>query len=205
MSEHLTRRAFLKSSAATTAGTAFGQTAAADATPPAGTGDLPMGASGPEPVPVDLIVNGTRRTINLEPRTTLAEVLRGPLALTGTKVACDRGACSACTVWLDGQPALACMTLAVEAAGRSVTTIEGLARGGTLHPVQQAFIEHDALQCGFCTSGMVMSCAALLVRWPNPAPDDVQAAIAGHLCRCGSYPHVVDATLAAAGTGSPKG
>jgi xanthine dehydrogenase YagT iron-sulfur-binding subunit len=204
MSEHLTRRAFLKSSAATTASTAWGPTPAAAATPPAATGDVPAGASGPDAVSMGLIVNGTRRTITLEPRTTLVEMLRGPLALTGTKLACDRGACSACTVWLDGQPALACMTLAVEVAGRSVTTIEGLAQDGRLHPVQQAFIEHDALQCGFCTSGMVMSCAALWSRQPNPAPEDVRAAIAGHLCRCGSYPHVVDATLAAAAS-APKG
>jgi aerobic-type carbon monoxide dehydrogenase small subunit (CoxS/CutS family) len=202
MSEHLSRRAFLKSSAASTA---FGPAVAADSAPPAGTGSPATGASGPGPAPVELTVNGSKHTISLEPRTTLAEALRGPLALTGTKIACDRGACSACTVWLDGHPVLACMTLAVEVAGRSVTTIEGLAQAGALHPVQQAFVEHDALQCGFCTSGMVMSCAALLARQPNPAADDVQAAIAGHLCRCGSYPHVVDATLAAAAAGTPKG
>jgi aerobic-type carbon monoxide dehydrogenase small subunit (CoxS/CutS family) len=205
MNEHLSRRAFLKSSAASGVGTAFGPALAADATALAGTGSSPAGASGPDAVAVDLIVNGTRHTISLEPRTTLAEALRDRLALTGTKVACDRGACSACTVWLEGQPVLACMTLAIEVAGCSVTTIEGLARGGALHPVQQAFIEHDALQCGFCTSGMVMSCAALLVRRPNPAADEVQAAVAGHLCRCGSYPHVVEATLAAAAGGVPKG
>ena len=99
---------------------------------------------------------------------TLAEALRGPLGLTGTKIACNRGACSACTVWLDGLPVCACMMLAVDVGARSVTTIEGLADGEALHPVQQAFIDHDALQCGFCTPGMIMSCAALLERKADP-------------------------------------
>jgi len=129
---------------------------------------------------------------------TLAEALRDQLGLTGTKVACDRGACSACTVWLDGMPVLACMSLAINVGEQDVTTIEALAAGGELHPVQTAFIEHDALQCGFCTPGMVMSCAALLKRTPDPTADDVEKAISGHLCRCGTYPHVVAATLAAA-------
>src|SRR5208283_25057 len=121
----------------------------------------------------------------------------GPLGLTGTKIACNHGACSACTVWLDGLPVCGCMTLAIEVGTRGVTTIEGLAMGGALHPVQAAFIEHDAMQCGFCTPGMVMSCAALLARTPAPTEDAVKAAISGHVCRCGTYPHVVAATLAA--------
>jgi aerobic-type carbon monoxide dehydrogenase small subunit (CoxS/CutS family) len=145
-----------------------------------------------------LKINGVTRTIQIEPRMTLAEVLRGPLGLTGTKIACDRGACSACTVWLDGITVCSCMILAIETGARSVTTIEGLASGDQLHPVQVAFIEHDALQCGFCTPGMVMSCAELLERTPDPTAQDVQAAISGHFCRCGTYPHVVAATLAAA-------
>jgi xanthine dehydrogenase YagT iron-sulfur-binding subunit len=151
--------------------------------------------------PITLTVNGVERTLAVEPRTTLAEALRGPLGLTGTKIACDRGACSACTVWLDGAVVCSCMVLAVEARGRAVTTIEGLADGDRLHPVQAAFIEHDALQCGFCTPGMVMSCAALLRRTPDPSADDVLLAISGHFCRCGVYPHVVSAVLAAARTG----
>jgi xanthine dehydrogenase YagT iron-sulfur-binding subunit len=154
--------------------------------------------AGPDPVAITLEVNGTTRTLRVEPRTTLAEALRGPLGLTGTKVACGRGACSACTVWIDGMTVVSCMMLAIEVAGRRVTTIEGLASGHELHPVQAAFIEHDALQCGFCTPGMVMSCAALLQHTPDPTADDVLAAISGHLCRCGTYPHVVAATLAAA-------
>ena len=153
---------------------------------------------GPEAVPMTVTVNGTARMLRIEPRMTLAEALRGPLGLTGTKIACNRGACSACTVWLDGTPVCSCMILAIETRDRRVTTIEGLAHGDALHPVQAAFIEHDALQCGFCTPGMVMSCAALLDRTPDPSADDVHAAISGHICRCGTYPHVVAATLAAA-------
>ena len=137
----------------------------------------------------------------MAPETTLAELLRGKLGLTGTKIACDRGACGACTVWLDGAPVCSCMVLAIEVGGRSVTTIEGLADGETLHPVQAAFIAHDAVQCGFCTPGLVMSCAALLARTKQPSADEVKAAIAGHYCRCGTYPHVIAATLAAAKAG----
>ena len=153
--------------------------------------------AGPAPVAITLKVNGVTRTLQVEPRMTLAEALRGPLGLTGTKIACNRGACSACTVWLDGATVCACMMLAIEVGARSVTTIEGLASGSQLHPVQAAFIEHDALQCGFCTPGMAMSCAALLEHKTEPSAADVQAAISGHLCRCGTYPHVVAATLAA--------
>jgi carbon-monoxide dehydrogenase small subunit/xanthine dehydrogenase YagT iron-sulfur-binding subunit len=156
--------------------------------------------AGPEPVRIALRINGDARTIQVEPRMTLAEALRGPLGLTGTKIACNRGACSACTVWLDGVAVCACLTLAIEVGARNVTTIEGLGSGSQLHPVQAAFIEHDALQCGFCTPGLVMSCAALLEHTPDPTAEDVQAAISGHVCRCGTYPHVVAATLAAAKT-----
>ncbi len=194
----LSRRGFLQGSALATAGaTVLGAASViieqAQATPG---GELP--GVGPAPVEITLMVNGERRAIHVEPRMTLAEALRGPLELTGTKVACNRGACSACTVWLDGVSVCSCMMLAIEVGERSVTTIEGLAKDAQLHPVQSAFIEHDALQCGFCTPGMVMSCAALLARTPHPTADDVQAAISGHLCRCGTYPHVIAATLAAA-------
>ena len=123
---------------------------------------------GPDAVPLTLRVNGIARTIVVPPHTILAEALRGPLDLTGTKIGCDRGACSACTVWLDGAPVASCMMLAIDVGERSITTIEGLSEGDKLHPVQTAFIEHDAVQCGFCTPGMVMSCAALLARNPDP-------------------------------------
>jgi len=153
---------------------------------------------GPDAVPIAMQVNGVTRTLRAEPSMTLAETLRGPLGLTGTKIACNRGACSACTVWLDGDPVCACMILAIDVGGRSVTTIEGLADGDTLHPVQQAFIDHDALQCGFCTPEMIMSCAALLEHTADPNASEVRAAISGHICRCGTYPHVIAATLDAA-------
>ena len=153
---------------------------------------------GPDAVSITLQVNGETKTLRAEPRMTLAEALRGPLGLTGTKIACNRGACSACTVWLNGTPVCACMILAIDVGERRVTTIEGLSQGNTLHPVQQAFIDHDALQCGFCTPGMVMSCAALLERNADPSVEDVRTAISGHICRCGTYPHVMAATLDAA-------
>ncbi len=154
---------------------------------------------GPGRVSVVLRVNGSDKHVAVEPRQTLAEVLRVELGLTGTKIGCDRGACSACTVWVDGTPVCACTTFVLDAVARDVTTIEGLARGGTLHPLQQAFIDHDAMQCGFCTPGMVMSCAALLARKPDVSLEDVRAATSGNLCRCGTYAKVFEATLAAAG------
>ena len=159
---------------------------------------------GPGAVPITLHVNGVARTLSLAPATTLAEALRERLALTGTKVACDRGACSACTVWLDRAPVCACMTLAIDVGEREVTTIEGLAQDGPLHPVQSAFIDHDAIQCGFCTPGLIMSCAALLARTPDPSESQVRAALGGHLCRCGTYPHVIAAVLDASRRGRSR-
>ena len=153
---------------------------------------------GPGPVPIPLRVNGKDCPVQAAPSRTLASVLRDDLGFTGTKIGCDRGACSACTVWLDGMPVTSCMTFVLDAAGHEITTIEGLAHGEELHPVQAAFIEHDAMQCGFCTPGMIMSCAALLARTPSPTLDDVRTATSGNLCRCGTYPKVFEATLAAA-------
>jgi xanthine dehydrogenase YagT iron-sulfur-binding subunit len=153
---------------------------------------------GPDALPVKLRVNGHEHSVMIEPRYTLAETLRDNLGLTGTKVVCDRGSCSACTVWIDKTPALACMTLAIDAVGREITTIEGISQGDTMHQVQAAFVKHDAMQCGFCTPGMVMSCAALLNRNPNPDLNDVKHAVSGNLCRCGTYPKVFAATLDAA-------
>jgi aerobic-type carbon monoxide dehydrogenase small subunit (CoxS/CutS family) len=152
-------------------------------------------AVGPGALRVKLFINGHEQYVTIEPRYTLAETLRDNLGLTGTKVVCDRGSCSACTVWIDKMPVLACMTLAIDAVGRQITTIEGLSQGDTMHQVQAAFVKHDAMQCGFCTPGMVMSCAALLERIPNPNLDDVKHAVSGNLCRCGTYPKVFAATL----------
>ena len=153
---------------------------------------------GPDAVPATLRINGVVQSLVVPLQMTLAEVLRGPLGLTGTKIACNRGACSACTVWLDGAPVASCMILAIDVGDRSITTIEGLADGERLHPMQAAFIEHDAMQCGFCTPGLVMSCAALVERNPDPSSEDVKTAISGHLCRCGTYQNVIAATMAAA-------
>lgn len=197
MSSDFSRRAFISGSAVATAGASM-LNITSSVIAAAETGGAAPPSIGPDAVTIVLHINGVPRTVQAEPRMTLAEVLRGPLGLTGTKIACNRGACSACTVWIDGQPVCACMMLAIEAGDRRVTTIEGLAPGETLHPVQQAFIDHDALQCGFCTPGMIMSCAALLERKPDPTADDVCAAISGHFCRCGTYPHVIAATLDAA-------
>ncbi len=153
---------------------------------------------GPEAVTIKMKVNGIMNSISVEPRTTLASALRDHLELTGTKVVCDRGSCSACTVYLDGKPVNACMMSAFDVGDKEVTTIEGIAKNGELHPVQQAFIEHDASQCGYCTPGMVMSCVHLVENNANPNLEDVKNATRGNLCRCGTYPHVFKATLAAA-------
>ena len=159
---------------------------------------LPNAPFGPEVAPVELRINGESVTVSIDPATTLVDVLRDVLGLTGTKIGCDRGACSACTVWVDGEVMSSCMTFALDVRAREIVTIEGLSIEGNLHPVQQAFVEHDALQCGFCTPGMVMSCARLVDRNPHCTLDDVKQAISGHLCRCGTYPNIFKATLAAA-------
>ncbi len=159
---------------------------------------IPPRVAGPGDTTIVLNVNGKERRVSVEPRTTLADALRDDLHLTGTKVVCDRGSCSACTVLLDGVPVNSCMTFAMDVGTRKIRTIEGLGEPEHLHAVQAAFLEHDGMQCGYCTPGMVMSCAALLERNPEPKAEDVQQAISGNICRCGTYPKVVEATLAAA-------
>jgi aerobic-type carbon monoxide dehydrogenase small subunit (CoxS/CutS family) len=156
------------------------------------------GPQGPGPVPVALTINGERRTLVLEPRVTLLEALRTEAGLTGAKEACGRATCGACTVLLDGKPAYACTTLAIDAQGREITTIEGVSRGG-LTPIQRALVETDGLQCGYCTPGFVMSLTALARTQPNPTEADVRKACSGHLCRCGSYPNIFAAALKATG------
>jgi xanthine dehydrogenase YagT iron-sulfur-binding subunit len=201
--EKVSRRGFLKGAGLTAAGTAILESGLDGAREAAASVAGPK-VVGPGRIPVTLRVNGKELKAEVEPRTTLAETLRFELGLTGTKVVCDRGACSACTVMLDGAPVCSCMTLAVDVGTRAVTTVEGLATGDKLHPIQEAFVEYDALQCGFCTPGMVMSCAALLARNPSPTLDDVRAATSGNICRCGTYPKVFEAALAAAKTTSEK-
>ncbi|TLP81762.1 (2Fe-2S)-binding protein [Maribacter sp. ACAM166] len=153
---------------------------------------------GPDAMTIKMKVNGLVKSLSVEPRTTLASALRDHLELTGTKVGCDRGSCSACTVYLDGKPVNSCMMSVFDVADKEITTIEGIAKNGELHPVQKAFIEHDASQCGYCTPGMIMSCVHVVDNSTDLNLEDVKNATRGNLCRCGTHPHVFKATLAAA-------
>lgn len=186
----LSRRELLQTAggAAALAGLAKGQAQAQEAPQQAKTAWRAA-----KPAPLKLKVNGQVKTIAVEPRTTLLDALRDRIELTGTKRVCDRGSCGACTVWIDGRVQNACLLLAVEVEGREITTVEGLGTPERLLPIQQAFCTEDALQCGFCTPGMVMSCAALLEHNPQPSEHEAREAIAGNLCRCGTYPHVLAA------------
>ena len=194
----ISRRGFLKGAGLTAAGTALLDGVQAFSSETASSSERGVTEYGPGPTPVRLHVNGTEHTVEIEPRTTLAEALRIHLGMTGTKIVCDRGVCSGCTVWLDKMPVNSCMTLAIDAVGHHITTIEGLSSGEQVHALQAAFVKHDAMQCGFCTPGMVMTCAALLDSNPNPTEHDVRHAVAGNLCRCGTYPKIFAATLDAA-------
>ena len=147
---------------------------------------------------IELKINGETREVVAEPRTTLLHVLREDLGLTGTKEGCNAGDCGACTVLIDRKPVASCLTLAIEAQGKEILTIEGLDKNGRLHPLQQAFIDHYAVQCGFCTPGMILSAKALLDRNPHPTEEEVREAISGNLCRCTGYVKIVEAILAAA-------
>lgn len=149
-------------------------------------------------VRVRLVVNGRDRELLVEPRWSLLFVLRERLGLTGTKVGCERGECGACTVLLDGVPRYACLTLAVEAEGAAVTTVEGLLRGEDLGPTQQAFVEHDAFQCGYCTPGQIMAVEGLLRAKPDPSPEEIRRGVSGNLCRCGAYTNIFRAAERAA-------
>jgi xanthine dehydrogenase YagT iron-sulfur-binding subunit len=145
---------------------------------------------GPGPTRLALTVNGETRVIDAEPRVSLLDALRERLGLTGSKKGCDQGTCGACTVWVDGRRVLACLTLAVTCEGRDVTTIEGLSADGELHPMQQAFIEHDAFQCGYCTPGQIMSAVKLLEEGDAATDADIAELMSGNLCRCAAYPNI---------------
>ncbi len=147
---------------------------------------------------MDLVVNGVRHSIRNGPARPLLAVLRDELDLTGTKYGCGEGQCGACTVLLDGAPVRSCLTPAKAAEGKQITTIEGLESNGQLHPVQQAFLDADALQCGYCTAGMIMSSVGLLKKNPNPAEPEIRSGLQGNLCRCGTYPRIVQAVRMAA-------
>ena len=147
---------------------------------------------------IAITVNGTRHEAEVEPRELLVYFVRERLGLTGTKVGCDTTSCGACTVLLDGESVKSCTVLAVQSDGREVTTIEGLAPDGGLHPLQEAFHRHHALQCGFCTPGMVMAVAGLLAEQPNPSAEEIRLGLEGNLCRCTGYQNIVEAVQAAA-------
>ncbi len=158
----------------------------------------------PDAVAISLTVNGLAHQLDLEPRVTLADLLRERLGLTGLKVSCDVQVCGACTVLVDGLAVSACTYLAVDADGRAVATVEGLAREGQLSPLQQAFIDHAAFQCGYCTPGMLMAATALLIENPSPTRAEVVAGLEGNLCRCTGYVPIIEAVLQAAGTSAAE-
>ena len=187
----MTRRGFL-----TTIGTGAVTLAMADKLPASPAAEAEMTERG-ELAKVTLDINGRKYHLLVEPRWSLLYVLREGLGLTGTKVGCERGECGACTVLIDDVPRYACMTLAVEAEGRKITTLEGLMLGEELGPVQQAFREHDAFQCGYCTPGQIMSVEGLLRKNPKPSPDEVRRGVSGNLCRCGAYKHIFNAAMKA--------
>ncbi len=186
----VSRRGFLGSVSGTLAGAMIAGTGPASGAAP---------KEAPGPVDVTLRVNDHVHRLRIEPNLTLLEALRDNLGLTGTKLGCGRGECGACTVLLDDVPRYACMTLAVEAEGMQITTVEGLLKGEELGPVQQAFVEEDAMQCGYCTPGQVMAVEGLLRKVPSPTLDQVREGISGNLCRCGTYAHICRAALKAAG------
>src|SRR5262245_16545622 len=150
-------------------------------------------------VSVSLTINGTQHNLSLDPRSTLLDVLREHLDLTGSKKGCDQGQCGACTVLIDGRRVISCLTLAVLTDGKSVTTIEGLAKNGTLHPLQQAFIDHDAFQCGYCTPGQICSAAGLIAEGKAKTVEQIRELMSGNICRCGAYTNIVAAIQQAMG------
>lgn len=158
---------------------------------------------GPEPAPVSLRINGRAMNLTIDPATTLLEALRWEVQLTGAKSICDRGACGGCSVLVDGKLVASCMMLAVDAIGRDVTTVEGLSRDGQLDAVQQAFVKHDGLQCGFCTPGLVIASRAVLNQNPQPSLEEIKRGLAGNLCRCGTYTNIFNAVLEASGQPVP--
>ena len=190
----LSRRWFLKGAGVSAAAAALTESGLADAAE-AQAESAKEKVYGPGPVAITLNVNGQDRQLHVEPCTTLADALRTDLDLTGTKIVCDRGACSACTVHLDGTPVCSCMTLAVDVGARKVTTIEGLSDGEKLHPLQEAFIRHDGFQCGYCTPGQIMSGVACIREGHAGSAAEVREYMSGNLCRCGAYPNIVDAIL----------
>ncbi len=187
----LSRRGFLKTVGA---GTVAGGLVREQAGPATVAAQGPE-VAGPGAVSIKLTINGKVQSLKVEPRVTLLDALRNHLDLTGSKKVCDRGTCGACTVLLDGKPVYACTLLAVEAVGHQITTIEGLGTPEALSPLQSAFVEHDAQQCGFCTPGFVVACTAFVQDHPNATLDEVRQGLGGNLCRCGTYHGITEAVL----------
>jgi len=156
-------------------------------------------AVGPGEVPVTLMVNGKKLDLKIEPRVTLLDAVRNYADLTGNKRVCDRGACGACTMIVDGRTVYSCSTLAIEAQGKPIRTVDGLAQGNTLHPVQQAFFDKDALMCGFCTPGFVMAVVALHEKMPAATPEQARRELDGNICRCGTFTRIMEATMSLKG------
>src|SRR3954453_17040793 len=150
----------------------------------------PAAVRGPGPTPLSLTVNGESRALDLEPRVSLLDALREHLDLTGSKKGCDQGTCGSCTVWMDGRRGLACLTRAVAASGHEIVTIEGLADGDQLHAMQRAFIEYDAFQCGYCTSGQIMSAVKVIEEGNATTDEDISEYMSGNICRCAAYPNI---------------
>jgi len=195
-SSGVSRRDFLKISGVTAAAPLVAQASAlalAEAEP---------ASQGPGQVPVTLTVNGKRLSAQLEPRVTLLDALRDQFELTGAKRVCDRGTCGACTVLLDGKPVYSCSQFAIDVQGREITTVEGLGEPGKLHPVQQAFVDNDAQQCGFCTPGFVVATKAFLDQHPNPTPEQIKHGLGGNFCRCGTYAGIRAAVMQVAKKGA---
>ncbi len=186
----VSRRGFLKGAGAVLSS---GIVAGAEALEAANTESAKL--IGPGKAPVTLKINGVNKALNVEPRLTLLDALRDELELTGAKRVCDRTTCGACTVIVNGKSVYSCSMLAIEAQGKDIQTVEGLAKGNTLHPLQQAFVDNDAQQCGYCTPGFVMACKAFLDKNPNPSIEQVRKGLGGNLCRCGTYVGITEAVL----------
>jgi xanthine dehydrogenase YagT iron-sulfur-binding subunit len=193
-SDGLSRRGFFGAAAVASAGSVLGSSASASAAGgDAGGVVAEVGALGGGLVTVSVMVNGVSRSFRVDVRVTLLDALRERLGLTGTKKGCDRGQCGACTVLVGGRRVVSCLTLVVSVQRQEVTTVEGLAAGGELHPVQAAFVEQDAFQCGFCTSGQIMSAVAVIREGRARTDDEIREAMSGNICRCGAYPNIVAA------------